>query len=175
MHQSVTNGAGGRTPTDHADNRNPQGWCVHIVVEPLMADPVVFFRTDDTVWARPLLAPLPTPWIAIPITVAQFDQFCADQAVRIAHPEAILPYNATPTQPGGSTLINDFSRLNPTSVAEVVGYKQPRWPWSAFAPTEADPCNAVEQAVRSGRTVSIAGKRHSQGGHTFSPTRSCST
>ena len=140
---------------------------VHIVVEPLMADPVVFFRTDDTVWAGPLLAPLPTPWIAIPITVAQFDQFFADQAVRIAHPEAILPYNATPPQPDGSTLINDFSRLNPTSVAEVVGYKQPRWPWSAFMPTEADLCNAVEQAARSGRTVSIAGKRHSQGGHTF--------
>jgi decaprenylphospho-beta-D-ribofuranose 2-oxidase len=140
---------------------------LRIVVDPLVADPVLFFRVDATVWAGPLLAPLAPPWLPIPVTTDQFDQFFSDQVAHLAHPEAILPYNATPTLPDGSTLINDFSRLNPTSVAEVVGYKQPRWPWSAFAPTEADFCNVVAAAALAGQTVSIAGKRHSQGGHTF--------
>jgi len=140
---------------------------VQILVDPSMADTVVFFRTDATCWAGPLLAPVSTPWIQIPITADQYEQFFTDQAHALANPETILPYNATPGLPDGSTLIDDFSRLNATSVKEVVGYKQQRWPWSAFAPTEADFCNVVAEVARNGGTVSIAGKRHSQGGHTF--------
>ena len=140
---------------------------LQILVDPLMADPVVFMRTDTTCWAGPLLPPMTTPWIHIPITTDQFDQFFTDEANSLAHPDTILPYNATPPLPDGATLINDFSRLNPTSVKEVVGYKQQRWPWSAFKPTEADFCNVVADTARAGGTISIAGKRHSQGGHTF--------
>ena len=148
---------------------------VQILVDPSMADPVVFMRTDTTCWAGPLLPPMTTPWIQIPITTDQFDQFFTDEAHALAHPETILPYNATPPLPDGTTLINDFSRLNPTSVKEVVGYKQQRWPWSAFKPTEADFCNVVADTAapeeRSRSPGSVTAKEATRS----SPTRWCWT
>ena len=142
---------------------------LEVLTDPIMADAVVFFRADANIWAGPLLPPMPDPWISVAISAADFDEFFADQRTKNQHPDTSRPFNATPVQPDGTTLINDFSRLNETAVREVVGYKQARWPWAAFAPAEADLCNVVAQAARNGHKVSIAGKRHSQGGHTFYP------
>ena len=141
---------------------------VEILTDPLMADTLVFFRTDATVWAGPLWAPAPEPWLNLGIAPENFEQFFGDERNKLAHPEVIQPYNATPEMPDGTTLINDFSRLNETAVREVLGKQHLRWPWSAFTPTEADVCNVVAEAARNGHKISIAGKRHSQGGHTFS-------
>ncbi|MEP6623838.1 MAG: FAD-dependent oxidoreductase, partial [Acidimicrobiia bacterium] len=143
---------------------------LEILTDPMMADTLVFFRTDATVSAGPLWAPSPAAWLQLDplgITPDNFDQFFGDQRNKLAHPEVIQPYNATPEMPDGTTLINDFSRLNETAAREVLGKQHLRWPWSAFPPTEADLCNVVAEAARNGHQISIAGKRHSQGGHTF--------
>jgi FAD/FMN-containing dehydrogenase len=146
---------------------------LRIVVDPLMADPVVFFRVDSAVYAGPLRAPMPMAWLDLSsspsVTRDEFDEFFQDTARNISAADTLIPYNAIVPLDDGSTQIDDFSRLNATAVHEVVGFRENRWPWSAFDPTIEDWCNIVAEASRTGRPVSISGKRHSQGGHTFHP------
>lgn len=69
-----------------------------------------------------------------------------------AEPEAATP-----------GIIDDASRLNRTEVAEV-------WPIPAdTARAEAELLQLIERARREKLTISIAGARHSMGGHTISP------
>ena len=63
---------------------------------------------------------------------------------------------AAPRPSGGSTVINDVSCLNPTLVSGIVQVQ-----------SEADVRQALESARARGAKVSIAGARHSQGGHAF--------
>lgn len=149
---------------------------VQIVTDPRMADTVVFFRVDDAVWAGPLYPPVAAPFLplapgAMPnvagITTDQFEQFFTADAANPAPGAELLPYNALVPLADGTTQIDDFSRLNATGVVEVVGPQQKRWPWTIAAPTEADFCNLVAEAVATGRSISLSGRRHSQGGHTF--------
>ena len=63
---------------------------------------------------------------------------------------------AAPRPAAGTPAINDVSCLNPTPVARVSEVR-----------TEEDVRNALALARSEGRRVSIAGARHSQGGHAF--------
>jgi len=63
---------------------------------------------------------------------------------------------AAPRPPSGTTVINDVSCLNPTSVSGIVEVQ-----------SEEDVRRALESARAHGVKVSIAGARHSQGGHAF--------
>jgi decaprenylphospho-beta-D-ribofuranose 2-oxidase len=55
-------------------------------------------------------------------------------------------------------VINDVSGLNPTTVLEIVS-----------PTTEAEIQETVQRAIRDHKHISIAGKRHSQGGQTAAP------
>jgi FAD/FMN-containing dehydrogenase len=61
-----------------------------------------------------------------------------------------------PRATGGATVINDVSCLNPTPVSGVITVR-----------TEDDIRQALASARERGVKVSIAGARHSQGGHAF--------
>ena len=63
-----------------------------------------------------------------------------------------------PHATGSGQTINDVSCLNPTPVRDVVAVK-----------TIADITGALQRARQEGLKVSIAGARHSQGGHAFAP------
>ncbi|TDJ76738.1 MAG: FAD-binding oxidoreductase [Planctomycetota bacterium] len=65
----------------------------------------------------------------------------------------------TPPPPG---TIDDASRLNRTAVAEV-------WPVPPTSGAERELAAVLERARELGLPVSIAGARHSMGGHTFYP------
>ena len=59
---------------------------------------------------------------------------------------------------GDELVVRDVSRLEATRVREIVAHRQVR-----------EIQEAVREAARRGLKVSIAGSRHSQGGHTFYP------
>ena len=140
---------------------------VETIADPTMADPYVFLRVDTAVSAGPLLTP-GARWLPLPdVSADQFDRFFDDQRQATGVDEHLDPYNATPPGPDGTTLIDDWSRLNQTAVAEVVGSKSRRWPWSCFTPTADDICTLVAEIAAKGGHLSIAGRRHSQGGQTF--------
>lgn len=141
---------------------------LRVVTDPVVADPYVVCRVDERCFAGPLDIP-GSRWLELPVSVDQFDEFFRDEHRRIENPVTIAPYNATPPGPDGTTMINDWSRLNETAVDEVVGPKSDRWPWSCFTPTELDVCNLISEVAAAGGTMSIAGRRHSQGGQTFAP------
>ena len=142
---------------------------VRIVTDPTMADPVLFFRADDSVFAGPVGADDAARWIKLNglLEPSNFDEFFRDRRDALQHRTSIAPYLATPIEPDGTARINDWSRLNETVIREFVGVGHDRWPWSCFPPRQEDLCALVAEAAASGARISMAGKRHSQGGHTF--------
>ena len=70
----------------------------------------------------------------------------------------LLAQCLVPTFLFGLTTINDFSHLNKTTVSTI------------YYPSSIEEIHAIiENAKKSGKKVSTAGKRHSQGGHAFYP------
>src|SRR4051812_6223323 len=72
----------------------------------------------------------------------------------------VLAFTAAtfPQATASKPIANDVTGLNPTPVSSIV-----------FPKTEAEIRAAILEAVRTHKRISIAGKRHSQGGQTAAP------
>ena len=130
-----------------------------IIIDSTITDPVLVFKIDGE---SPRAGPIDgvkglDRWLALQISDADFQQFFNDaRKSAFQTNNSLAKFNATPQLQDGKTKINDWSRLNATPVKRVVA-----------SDSESELVDLLKEARSQHLKVSIAGQRHSQGGHTF--------